>query len=184
MASMAARVFFCRPGSMMRSEALTGSLIAAGGVVAAGAGDEVPVWATALVRHATNSKAVKANFTKASWKKRKKGIYENNAENASVITTHHPTTMANDVPIFTLPAVANPIAVNASVQSKNRSTCEAMKYQNGLSAAFMKYPGLEAIGLFSVNPSALAPASTETIATRLLSIIGNPAYATTASDLP
>src|SRR5258708_123575 len=87
-------------------------------------------------------------------------LYENIFANVSVITAHHPITIANDVPIFTLPVVANPIAVSARVQNRKISICDAMKYQNGLSAAFMKYPGLDATGLFKVNPSALTPART------------------------
>src|SRR5579872_1506962 len=102
-------------------------------------------------------------------------VYENKAENARVMTTHHPITIANDVPIFTLPARANPIAVNASVQSKKISTCEEMKYQNGLLAESMKYPGLEAIGLLSVNPSGLTPARTDKRPNKFRSTIGKPA---------
>jgi hypothetical protein len=66
------------------------------------------------------------------------GYQENIAAKASVITTHQPITMANEVPSFTLPVVANPIAVSARVQSRKTSNCDAMKYQNGFSAAFMK----------------------------------------------
>src|SRR5258708_11859617 len=102
-------------------------------------------------------------------------LYENIFAKVSVITAHHPITIANDVPSFTLPVVANPMAVSARVQSRKISSCDAMKYKNALSAGFMKYPGLDAIALCRVNPSALAPASTQTVANKYLSTIGNPA---------
>src|ERR1700722_1543754 len=103
------------------------------------------------------------------------GLYENIVAKISVSATHHAITMANDVPVFALPVVANPIAVSTKVQSRKTSTCDAMKYQNGFSAGFMKYAGFVATGLFRLNPSAFTPASTEIMANTFRSAMGKAA---------
>ena len=68
-------------------------------------------------------------------------VYENppaRAAPANEKNAHHPKTMANEVPRFTLLTQVKPIAVKANVQIIKISSPEARLYRNTLSEGFMK----------------------------------------------
>jgi len=76
-------------------------------------------------------------------------VYENppaSAALANVKNAHHPNTMANEVPRFTLLTQVNPIAVSTKVQIMKISSDDAKLKRNTLSEGFMKYPGFVATG--------------------------------------
>src|SRR6266550_5314736 len=77
----------------------------------------------------------------------------------------------------------NPTAVNTMVQIVNTSNDVKKLYRIGCAAGSTKYPGLVAIGFWKVKESALAPATSDRLASSAFRRPGRLANMTTANTV-
>src|SRR5208282_221961 len=88
-------------------------------------------------------------------------------------TANHPKTTANAVPRLTLLMQVMPMAVNTNVQIVKTSNGESSARSTGEPSVPIKYPALVATGFSMLNASPLTPATSDSIASSVVSSIGS-----------
>src|ERR1039458_1080924 len=88
-------------------------------------------------------------------------------------TANQPNTTAKAVPRFTLLMQVMPMAVSTNVQMVKTSNGDSSARNTGEPSGPIKYPRLVATGFSMLNASPLTPATSDSIASTVVSSIGS-----------